>query len=61
MSTGGATTPGQQMEKLFHFLFFFLQDDLKIIRKRLTPGRYPVQKICPPKKRRQSQLDLPFR
>jgi len=20
--------------------------------KKLTPGRYPVQKICPPKKRR---------
>ena len=24
------------------------QDDIKIIRK-LTPGRYPVQQICPPK------------
>jgi len=26
-----------------------LEDNQKI-RKRLTPGRYPVQKICPSKK-----------
>ena len=24
-------------------------DDLKIYEKHLTPGRYAVQKICPPK------------
>jgi len=30
--------------------FHGLQDDLKISETHLTPGRYPVQKICPPKK-----------
>ena len=24
-------------------------DDLKLCEKTLTPGRYPVPKICPPK------------
>ena len=32
--------------------FHGLQDDLKIIWKKLTSSRYPAQKICPPKKRR---------
>jgi len=36
------------MSKEFHGL----QDDLKVYEKHLTPCRYPVQKICPPKKRR---------
>ena len=30
--------------------FHGLHDDLKITRKKkLTPDRYPVQKVCPPK------------
>ena len=31
----------------------------KVVEKKLTPGRYPVQKIWRPKKRRQF-LDLHF-
>ena len=34
--------------------FHGLHDDLKIYKKRLSPGPYPVHKICQCKKRRHS-------
>ena len=53
------------MRKSFlYFLFIFNskyavikikpEKALKLSKNHLTPGRYPVHKICPPKKRRQN-------
>ena len=28
----------------------FMRDDQELYEKHITPGRYPVQKICPSKK-----------
>ena len=34
----------------FFYIFFTILFIIPIIWKKLSPGRYPVQKICPPKK-----------